>query len=79
MRSRGFTQGQESGWSADGRPLTYNERKSMSGQAYRQMALAELAQSRTFYGATNMEHARHLALLAENDEEDSIAERGGRP
>ena len=43
----------------------------MSGQAYRQMALAEMAQSSTFYGSTNMEHARRLALLPEvSDEEE---------
>lgn len=52
----------------------------MSGQAYRQMALAEMAQSSTFYGGTDMERARRLALLPEEDEDnfDEQAERGGK-
>lgn len=41
----------------------------MSGQAYRQMALAELANSTTFFGNPDMDRARRLALLEEGSEE----------
>jgi len=41
----------------------------MSGQTYREMALAEMAQSNTFFGQPGMERARRLALLPESEEE----------
>ena len=44
----------------------------MSGQAYRQMALAEMAHSSTFYGGTGMERARRLALLPEDEEDEDV-------
>ena len=48
----------------------------MSGEAYRQMALAELAHSDTFFGHPGMEHARRLALLEEDTDESAAAEAG---
>ena len=48
----------------------------MSGEAYRQMALAELARSDTFFGHPGMEHARRLALLEEDTDEPAAAEAG---
>lgn len=41
----------------------------MSGQAYREMALAEMANSTTFFGNANLERARRLALLPETTDE----------
>ena len=51
----------------------------MSGEAYRQMALAELAHSDTFFGQPGMEHARRLALLEEDTDETAAAEAGTPP
>jgi hypothetical protein len=43
----------------------------MSGQTYREMALAEMAHSNTFFGHPGIERARRLALLPENDDESA--------
>ena len=53
----------------DNRHLTYSEKVHMSGKAYREMALAEMANSTTFFGNSNIEHARRLALLPESPDE----------
>ena len=53
----------------EGAQLTYSEKVHMSGQAYREMALAEMAHSTTFFGNAALERARRQALLSEDDVE----------
>jgi hypothetical protein len=55
----------------EGSTLTYTEKVHMSGQTYREMALAEMAHSNTFFGHPGIERARRLALLPENDDESA--------
>jgi hypothetical protein len=59
----------------EGSTLTYTEKVHMSGQTYREMALAEMARSSTFFGQPGMERARRLALLPENEEGTSSEPR----
>ena len=47
----------------------------MSGKTYRQMALAEIAHSNTFFGDRAIEGARRQAL-AETDEEQANEDGG---
>ncbi len=49
----------------------------MSGQAYREMALAEMAHSTTFFGNVGLERARRLALLPEDSDQLPSAQQSG--
>lgn len=69
--------GRDSTWSAEGTQLTYSEKVHMSGQTYREMALAEMAHSTTFFGNTSLERARRLALLPEDEAETGTANGSG--